>query len=191
MAQALAPKYVRKPGDTRRAFGFAGNRLLLRELNFLRKARASQARAIRKARAVDEATQATRQARAIVLKILAGDEATLHCPHRALRLAVAARDLHLKVRRSGHSVPTPLAGEWQSFFTPAASRQLLAWLGHLNVATVQLSVSHMRKRCITIYRTCGRKGNKPMGYWISAQSRQHWTNANRVNGCGGSRGRSY
>ena len=110
MAQALAPKYVRKPGDTRQAFGFAGNRLLLRELNLLRKARA------------------------IVLKILAGDEATLHCPHRALRLAVAARDLHLKVSRSGHSVPTPLAGEWQSFFTPAASRQLLAWLGNLNVA---------------------------------------------------------
>jgi hypothetical protein len=39
VAQALAPKYVKKPGDTRRAFGFAGNRLLFRELNLLRKAR--------------------------------------------------------------------------------------------------------------------------------------------------------
>ncbi len=27
VAQALTPKYVWKPGDTRRAFGFAGNRL--------------------------------------------------------------------------------------------------------------------------------------------------------------------
>ncbi len=39
VAQALAPKYVRKPGDTKRAFGFAGDRLLLREFNLLRKAR--------------------------------------------------------------------------------------------------------------------------------------------------------
>ena len=39
IAQALAPKYVRKPGDTRRAFGFAGNRLLFCELNLLWKAR--------------------------------------------------------------------------------------------------------------------------------------------------------
>ncbi len=38
VAQALAPVYIRKPGDTRRAFGFAGNRLLFRELNLLRRA---------------------------------------------------------------------------------------------------------------------------------------------------------
>ncbi len=31
VAQALAPAYIRKPGDTRRAFGIAGNRLLFRE----------------------------------------------------------------------------------------------------------------------------------------------------------------
>ena len=40
VAQAIAPKYIRKPGEVRRAFGFAGNRLLFRALNLLRKARA-------------------------------------------------------------------------------------------------------------------------------------------------------
>ena len=39
-AHALAPKHIRKPSDVRRAFSFAGNRTLFRELNFLRKARA-------------------------------------------------------------------------------------------------------------------------------------------------------
>ncbi len=33
IAQALAPKHVWKPGDKRRVFGFAGNRLLFRELS--------------------------------------------------------------------------------------------------------------------------------------------------------------
>ncbi len=33
LAQAIAPKHIRRPGETRRAFGFAGNRQLFRELN--------------------------------------------------------------------------------------------------------------------------------------------------------------
>ena len=61
LAQAIAPKRIRRPGETRRAFGFAGNRLLFRELNILTKARS------------------------LVLKILSGDTATLHCPHRMTR----------------------------------------------------------------------------------------------------------
>ena len=38
LAQAIAPKHIWRPGDTRRAFRFAGNRQLFRELNYLAKA---------------------------------------------------------------------------------------------------------------------------------------------------------
>ena len=110
VAQAIAPKYVRKPGDTRRAFGFAGNRLLFRELNLLRKARS------------------------IVYKVLAGDAATLHCPHRQLRWTLATRSLHLQVTRSKHAVPTPLDSAPHHYFTPEARRPLQAWLERLNSA---------------------------------------------------------
>ena len=109
VAQALAPKYVRRPGDKRRAFGFAGNRLLFRELNLLRKARS------------------------IVYKVFTGDSTILHCPHRLLRWTLATHDLHLKVRRSGHAVPEPLVGAPHGYFTLEARRQLQAWLGNLNV----------------------------------------------------------
>ena len=64
-----APKYIRKPGEVRWAFGFAGNRLLFRELNLLRKARA------------------------IVYKVLSGDAAVVHCQHRLMRWTLATRDL--------------------------------------------------------------------------------------------------
>lgn len=37
LARALAPKYIPKKGDVRRAYSFAGNRQLFRELNYLGK----------------------------------------------------------------------------------------------------------------------------------------------------------
>ncbi len=58
VAQAQAPAYIRKPGDTRRAFGFAGNRLLFRELNGL---------------------NLLRKAHPIVHKVFTGDPAILCC----------------------------------------------------------------------------------------------------------------
>jgi hypothetical protein len=69
MAQALAPAYIRKPGDTRRAFGFAGNQLLFRELNLLRKAHST------------------------VHKVFTGDPAILCCSHRLTRWTLATRAL--------------------------------------------------------------------------------------------------
>ena len=110
LAQAIAPKRIRRPGETRRAFGFAGNRLLFRELNILTKARS------------------------LVLKILSGDTATLHCPHRMTRWTLATRDLHLKVRRSGHTVPAPLEREAGYYFSPATRGLLQAWLESVGVA---------------------------------------------------------
>ena len=104
IAQALAPKHVWKPGDTRRAFGFAGNRLLFRELNLLRKARS------------------------IVFEVFTGVAAVLHCPHRLVRWTLATRGLHLRVRRSGHAVPEPLDQPAHTYFYPAARERLRTWL---------------------------------------------------------------
>ena len=104
VARALAPKHVWKPGDTRRAFGFAGNRLLFRELNLLRKARS------------------------IVFEVFAGNTTLLHCPHRFVRWTLATRDLHLRVRRSGHAVPQPLDRQAHAYFRPAARERLRVWL---------------------------------------------------------------
>ena len=110
VAQALAPAYIRKPGDTRRAFGFAGNRLLFRELNLLRKAHS------------------------IVHKAFTGDPAILCCPHRLTRWTLATRALHLRVRRSGHIVPDPIEGAAHIFFSPAARGWLQVWLERAGVA---------------------------------------------------------
>jgi len=110
VAQAIAPKYIRKPGEVRRAFGFAGNRLLFRELNLLRKARA------------------------IVHKVLSGDATVVHCPHRLMRWTLATSDLHLKVRRSKHAAPTPLDKAAYTYFSPAARPLLQTWLSSVDVA---------------------------------------------------------
>ncbi len=104
VAQALAPAYIRKPGDTRRAFGFAGNRLLFRELNLLRKARS------------------------IIQKVLSGDPTIMNCPHRFVRWTLATRDLHIKVRRSKHMIPVPIEGPARTFFSPTARSWLQEWL---------------------------------------------------------------
>jgi hypothetical protein len=84
LARALAPKYVPKTGDVRRAYSFAGNRLLFRELNYLGKARAT------------------------VQKVLRGDTELLACPHRFTRWAVVMSKLYQQVGRSGHPAPTPM-----------------------------------------------------------------------------------
>ena len=81
IARALAPKYIRRPGEVRRAFAFAGNKQLFRELNLLR------------------------QARALVMKVFSEDLALMRCPHRLIRWSVATHQLHLRVCRSGYPVP--------------------------------------------------------------------------------------
>jgi hypothetical protein len=96
LARALAPRYIPKPGDVRRAYSFAGNRLLFRELNYLG------------------------QARAPVRKILRGDAELSTCPHRFTRWTVVTARLHLLVCRSGHPVPTSLARASHIYFRPEA-----------------------------------------------------------------------
>jgi hypothetical protein len=110
VAQALAPAYIRKPGDTKRAFGFAGNRLLFRELNLRQKARS------------------------IVHKVLSGDPAIMNCPHRFVRWTLATKDIHIKVRRSKHMIPVPIEGPARTFSSPTARSWLKEWLEYSEVA---------------------------------------------------------
>ena len=110
LAQAVAPKHNWRPGETRRAFGFAGNRLLFRELNLLVKARS------------------------LVHKVLSSDPAILQCPHRLSRWSLVMSNLHSRVRRSGHPAPVPLPQEANYYFSPAARGGLQDWLKSAGLA---------------------------------------------------------
>jgi hypothetical protein len=61
IAQAIALKHIRRPGETRRSFGFEGHRALNRELNLLR------------------------TTISIVFKSVNHDSELLQCPHRLTR----------------------------------------------------------------------------------------------------------
>ena len=93
-----------------RAFVFAGNRQLFRELNLLG------------------------QARAIIKTVYLEDAELMRCPHRLTRWSIATQKLHIRVRRSGYPVPVSLEGLPQYYFLPAAKRQLQAWLDSARVA---------------------------------------------------------
>ena len=110
LARALARKYIPKPGDVRRAYSFAGNRLLFRELNYLGKARA------------------------IVRKILRRDAELLTCLHWFTRWTVVMARLHHLVCRSGHPVPTPLARASHVYFQPGARGELQSLLESVTAA---------------------------------------------------------
>ncbi len=110
LAQAVAPKHNWRPGETRRAFGFAGNRLLFRELNLLVKAHS------------------------LVHKVLSSDPAILQCQHRLSQWSLVMSYLHSRVRRSGHPAPVPLPQEASCSFSPAARGWLQDWLKSAGLA---------------------------------------------------------
>ncbi len=165
LAQAIALKHIWRPGDTLRAFGFAGNRQLLCELNYLAKARS------------------------LVQKVLSGDPATLHSQHRLTRWSLAMRDLHLRIGLSGHAAPIPLAREAGYYFSPAAQGWLQAWLDSAQVAEASRRAAVRELYEKARYKTCGRRRKKPMECFISVLSKQHSANANLARGCGGFRGK--
>ena len=70
IALALAPKQIRKQGETRRSFGFEGQRVLYRELNLLHKAKA------------------------VVSRIINQDQGFLQSPFRQIRWHAATQALH-------------------------------------------------------------------------------------------------
>ena len=149
MVQALAPKHVRKPIDTRWAFGFAGNRLLLRELI---------SSGMRNPLLVTQL---------LVLRFaVATNLKDLHLKVRHSEQAVPA-----PLSGASQSYFTPEASRqlqaWLGDLDGAiASRH----------AAVRESYE---KQGTTISRTCGRKGKKPTGYWTSVQSKRHWVNVNQ------------
>ena len=104
IAQAIAPKRIRRPGETRRSFGFDGHRALNREINLLR------------------------TARSIVFKSVNQDSEFLQCPHRLTRWIIATRSLHKYIRRSGLMVPLALELPSHEYFQPHMREVLLIWL---------------------------------------------------------------
>jgi hypothetical protein len=88
-------------------------------------------------------------------------EVTVVLRHRpALTLwSLATRDLHLRVRRSGHTVPAPLEREAGYYFSSAGRGRLQAWLESVGQVELpqqlvrQQFASRMRLRDTTTGRT--------------------------------------
>ena len=110
IAQSLAPRRIRRPGETRRAFGFEGHRCLHRELNLLQ------------------------AARTLVHKVLQGPGGVLHSPHRTMIWQTTVTRLNHHLRRSCHVLPPELFRPASWYFSAAAKPQLKEWLGQAKEA---------------------------------------------------------
>ena len=119
IAEALAPKHIRKPNEVRSSFCFAGNRTLFRELNLLR------------------------NAQSLVAKMLIPSDEIMHSPHRFIRWTLEISRLHLRIRRSMHTCPPPLLKPPQYYFHPKARPELQEWLLHAKTA---MAVRHAASR---------------------------------------------
>jgi hypothetical protein len=109
-AQALAPKHIRNHSDVRRAFSFAGNRTLFRELNFLRKAQS------------------------VVHKVLTEDSVLTRCPHHLTRWSLEVATLHHRAHRSRYPVPPPLENAPYLYSLPEAQIHLCSWMDQNQLA---------------------------------------------------------
>jgi hypothetical protein len=105
IAQDISPKRIRRPGETRRSFGFEGHRALNRELNLLL------------------------TARSMAFKLVTHASELLQCPHRLTRWINATRSLHKQIRRSGLLVPLALELPPQEYFQPHTRTAHLARAG--------------------------------------------------------------
>ena len=111
IAIKLAPKRVPKAGELRRSFCFAGHRLLLRELNWLR------------------------EARVLVESALRGSEEFWRCPHRAVRWTVLVSQLPRRIQRSGFPRPPDLPPHLPANVTGGLREELLCWLTQAKTAS--------------------------------------------------------
>ncbi len=110
IAYKLAPKRIPKPNDIRCPFCFSGHRLLFRELDSLR------------------------AARALVIRILQNPSAySENLTHAAYWKAVITQ-LPQKLKRSGLSRPPDLPDPPKFYLTREASAILLDWAEHAKVA---------------------------------------------------------
>jgi hypothetical protein len=111
IAQSLAQKRIRRVGEVRRSFCFAGHSLLFRELDLLRAARMQ------------------------VDKVLQQAEEVLWCSHRATQWNLIMSKIPSKIRRSGYLCPAQLSGPARSYFAPAAHGVLREWYEQARMAS--------------------------------------------------------
>jgi len=110
IAHKLAPKRIPKPDDIRRSFCFSGHRLIFRELDSLR------------------------AARALVSRVLQNPSACSVNPTHATYWKAVITQLPQKLKRSGMSRPPDLPDPPQMYLTCAASETLLEWAKHAKIA---------------------------------------------------------
>ena len=111
IAYKLAPKRVPRAGEVRRSFCFQGNRVLFRELNLLR------------------------AARALVAKVLQKSTDFASCPHREILWTTVVSQLPQKIRRSGYPCPPNLDGTAGFYLSQAARNTLQDWVERARIAS--------------------------------------------------------
>ena len=133
IARKLAPKRIPKAGELRRSFCFAGHRLLLRELNWLR------------------------ETRVLVESALSGSAEFWSCPQRAVKWTVLASQLPQWIQRSGFPrspegprPPFPLARE--SHGGPSGRTDVLGYACKDSVRGTE--GSYPRRLCSSSFLEC-------------------------------------
>jgi len=110
IAQLLAPRRTRRPGEVGKSFCFGGHRAILREMNLLR------------------------SAREFVKQVLMRIPEIVKSPHRYLRWQLAVTSLNSKLKKSKYCCPPPLLGLAAWYFEDSAKTVLSGWLEKARVA---------------------------------------------------------
>ena len=120
IARKLAPKRIPKAGELRRSFCFAGHRLLLRELNWLR------------------------ETRVLVESALSGSAEFWSCPQRAVKWKVLASQLPRRIKRSGFPRPPDLPSHLPGNLTGGLREELTCWVMHAKTAASEVRRAAIR-----------------------------------------------
>jgi len=110
IAQLLAPRRTRRPGEVGKSFCFGGHREILREMNVLR------------------------SAREFVKQVLMRVPEIMQSPHRFLRWQLSITRLNSKLMKSKYCCPPPLLGLPAWYFADSAKNVLSVWLDKARVA---------------------------------------------------------
>ena len=110
IAQSLAPCRVRRPGELCQSYRFGGHRVIFREMNVIR------------------------AARAFVHKILKHSTDILKCPHRDVLWTSTMSRLNERIARSQHFCPLPLRGSPGFYFEDRANAVLARWMDQAKLA---------------------------------------------------------
>ena len=110
IAQSLAPRRVRRPGELCRSYCFGGHRVIFREMNLIR------------------------AAREFVHKILKHSADIWECPHRDVLWTCTISRLNERIARSHHYCPPPLRGSPGFYFGDRAHAVLARWMDQAKMA---------------------------------------------------------